>query len=156
MRVSIFVQRSRKNLFLLSFDPGWIDCTCDHQICFFSETLFVRLISSSSIDALLILLHGCHAESFSNKQEQEVSYVAIILYHAVTTWFNENFQDLVNIFAFCCCFEMVCMSLIFRIGHRLADPILSGIDSCNVHQFLQRKPKYLSTTKPREKAWCLP
>ena len=77
MRVSIFVQRSRKNLFLLSFDPGWIDCTCDHQIYFFSETLFVRLISSSSIDALLILLHGCHAESFSNKQGQELSYLDI-------------------------------------------------------------------------------
>jgi len=35
---------------------------------------------------------------FSNKQGQELSYLAISLFHAVTTLFNENLQDLVNIF----------------------------------------------------------
>jgi hypothetical protein len=46
---------------------------------------------------------------------------------------------------------MVCKSLIFRIGNGLADPILSGIDSCNVHQFLQRKPKHLSHNQAQGK-----
>ena len=45
-------------------------------------------------------LDGFHAESFSNKQGQELSYLATCLFHAVTTLINENLQDLVNVFDF--------------------------------------------------------
>jgi hypothetical protein len=59
--------------FLPFFDPGWIDYKFDHLMHFVLETLFVRLILSARIDSpLLIRLVGCHAESFSNEQGQEL------------------------------------------------------------------------------------
>ncbi len=37
---------------------------------------------------------------FSNKQGQELPYLAISLFYDVTTLFDENLKDLVNIFDF--------------------------------------------------------
>ena len=49
---------------------------------FVLETLFVRLISSARIDVpLLIRLDGCHAESFSNEQGQELDINLITCYN---------------------------------------------------------------------------
>ena len=68
------------------FDPGCIDYKCDHLMHFVLEHLFVRLILfarmiSRMAAPLLILLDGCHAESLSNEQGQELHKNLITCYN---------------------------------------------------------------------------
>jgi hypothetical protein len=70
------------------FDPGCIDYKCDHLMHFVLEHLFVRLILFARMISrmavpLLILVDGCHAESLSNEQGQELHKNLITCYNGM-------------------------------------------------------------------------
>ena len=85
------------NLDWLQMQYEWFLCEIFNSFDWFHPLASMLHCWSKLVVSILIF--------FSNKQGQELSYLAIILHHAVTTLFNENFQDLVNIFAFCFCFD---------------------------------------------------
>ncbi len=88
-----------------SFDPVLIDYECNLDA--FRVRNFVCLIDFILASMLLRLDDPCCSDwmvsmlnLFSNKQGQELSYLPNSRFFAVTTLFNKNLQDLLNIFDF--------------------------------------------------------